>query len=182
MPPTKRDRARADDGAGVCLEVDARATFPGEGRFVIFSTDKKKIPHDDSGDVITARDDGAAKSEDAYAAYRLRDVPAGFELEFPDDSGVVDASERARDPASSTRVRPRGASSNTSTRRDEPPSSRGVMELWHTFTPPAKRGRGLAKIVVDAALRCAALNGLTVDATCSYAKRAIEELRREAGL
>ena len=125
---------------------------------MIFSTDKKKIPHDDSGDVITARDDGAAKSEDAYAAYRLRDVPAGFELEFPDDSGVLDASERARDPASSTRVRPRGASSNTSTRRDEPPSSRGVMELWHTFTPPAKRGRGLAKIVVDAALRCAALN------------------------
>ena len=45
------------------------------------------------------------------------------------------------------------------------------MELWHTFTPPAKRGRGLAKIVVDAALRCAALNGMTVDATCSYARR-----------
>ena len=83
--------------------------------------------------------------------------------------------------------------------RRHAPSETFVLE--HTWTPEALRGRGLGKKAVRGGVEFIAacklfgqLPGRTyedrykvalarhVDATCSYAKRAIEELRREADL
>jgi len=93
----------------------------------------------------------------------------------------------------------RGLSFAYASGRGHAPSATFVVE--HTWTPEALRGRGLGKKVVRGCAEFVAasemfgkLPGRTreeryeaalarhVDATCSYAKRAIEELRREAGL
>jgi predicted GNAT family acetyltransferase len=44
----------------------------------------------------------------------------------------------------------------------------GVMTLFHTLTPPALRGRGLAGLVVQAALEYARAEGLKVLPLCWY--------------
>jgi predicted GNAT family acetyltransferase len=46
--------------------------------------------------------------------------------------------------------------------------SPGVMTLFHTLTPPALRGRGLAAKVVEAALDFARREGLKVIPLCWY--------------
>lgn len=46
--------------------------------------------------------------------------------------------------------------------------SGGVMTLFHTLTPPALRGRGLAARVVQAALQHARAEGLKVAPLCWY--------------
>lgn len=43
-----------------------------------------------------------------------------------------------------------------------------VIELYHTYTPPQLRGRGLAEKVVHAALEYAKENKLKVIPSCSY--------------
>ncbi len=43
-----------------------------------------------------------------------------------------------------------------------------VIELYHTYTPPHLRGRGLAEKVVHAALEYAKENKLKVIPSCSY--------------
>lgn len=43
-----------------------------------------------------------------------------------------------------------------------------VIELYHTYTPPQLRGRGLAEKVVRAALEYAKENKLKVIPSCSY--------------
>jgi predicted GNAT family acetyltransferase len=42
------------------------------------------------------------------------------------------------------------------------------LELTHTFSPPSRRGQGLAALVVKAAFDFAREEGLRVIPTCSY--------------
>lgn len=44
----------------------------------------------------------------------------------------------------------------------------GVIELYHTFVPPALRRRGLAAALVQFALNYAKANNLRVIPTCPY--------------
>jgi uncharacterized protein len=44
----------------------------------------------------------------------------------------------------------------------------GILNLYHTFTDPALRGKGLAAQVVRAAFEFAKENNLKVIPTCSY--------------
>jgi predicted GNAT family acetyltransferase len=46
----------------------------------------------------------------------------------------------------------------------------GVLDVRHTYTPPALRGRGLAARLTRAAFAHAAAHGLTVRPTCSYTR------------
>lgn len=43
-----------------------------------------------------------------------------------------------------------------------------VMDLYHTYTPPQLRGKGLAEKVVRAAIEYAKKNKLKVIPSCSY--------------
>jgi hypothetical protein len=43
-----------------------------------------------------------------------------------------------------------------------------VLDVRHTFTPPALRGRELAAALTEAAFAYARANGLKVRPTCSY--------------
>lgn len=43
-----------------------------------------------------------------------------------------------------------------------------VMELYHTYTPPQLRGKGLAEKVVRAAIEYAKENNLVIIPSCSY--------------
>lgn len=43
-----------------------------------------------------------------------------------------------------------------------------VMDLYHTYTPPQLRGKGLAEKVVRTALEYAKQNNLKVVPSCSY--------------
>jgi uncharacterized protein len=52
--------------------------------------------------------------------------------------------------------------------------SPGVMTLFHTLTPPALRGRGLAARVVHAALDYARREGMKVVPLCWYVSGHIE--------
>jgi predicted GNAT family acetyltransferase len=52
--------------------------------------------------------------------------------------------------------------------------SGGIMTLFHTLTPPALRGRGLAAKVVQAALDYARREGLKVIPLCWYVSSHIE--------
>lgn len=49
-----------------------------------------------------------------------------------------------------------------------------TLEYYHTFVPPALRGRGLAAILVQYALDYAKNNGLKVIPSCSYVRAYIE--------
>jgi len=46
-----------------------------------------------------------------------------------------------------------------------------VMDVRHTFTPPALRGHSVAAALTRAALDYAAAHGLKVVPTCSYTRR-----------
>ena len=50
-----------------------------------------------------------------------------------------------------------------------------TIDMQSTFTPPALRGRGLARIVVERALDDAAEAGLKVVPTCSYVRKILAE-------
>jgi predicted GNAT family acetyltransferase len=52
--------------------------------------------------------------------------------------------------------------------------SGGIMTFFHTLTPPALRGRGLAAKVVQAALDYARREGLKVIPLCWYVSSHIE--------
>ena len=45
-----------------------------------------------------------------------------------------------------------------------------VLDVQHTYTPPALRGRSLAAVLTRAALDYAAAHGLKVVPTCSYTR------------
>ncbi len=45
----------------------------------------------------------------------------------------------------------------------------GIMYLIETYTPPAFRGRGIAKLMTDAAIEYALKEGLKIVPQCSYA-------------
>jgi len=49
------------------------------------------------------------------------------------------------------------------------------MDLNHTYTDPALRGKGMAAHVVRAALEFAKINNLKVIPTCSYVQSFIEK-------
>jgi hypothetical protein len=51
----------------------------------------------------------------------------------------------------------------------------GRMALTHTWVPMAGRGKGLAGIVVEAALEYAQANGLKVEPVCSYVQSFIAQ-------
>jgi len=46
----------------------------------------------------------------------------------------------------------------------------GILDIWHTGTPPAQRGQGHAARLCDAAFAHAARRGLRVRPTCSYVR------------
>ncbi|HEY8902718.1 MAG TPA: GNAT family N-acetyltransferase [Chthoniobacterales bacterium] len=58
----------------------------------------------------------------------------------------------------------------------------GRMALTHTWVPVEGRGKGLAAIVVEAALEYAQVNGLKVDPVCSYVQSFIARHPKYAGL
>jgi len=49
------------------------------------------------------------------------------------------------------------------------------LAITHTFVPEPLRGRGLAAMLVNAALEYARANGKKVDPVCSYAARFMEQ-------
>ncbi|TWT85869.1 Heavy-metal-associated domain protein [Posidoniimonas polymericola] len=51
----------------------------------------------------------------------------------------------------------------------------GVIDLKHTFVPPADRGEGIGARLAESALNYAQENGLRVKPTCSYVRSYIEE-------
>ncbi len=48
---------------------------------------------------------------------------------------------------------------------------RNVVDFYHTFVPPALRGRGIAAVLTEAALAWATAQSLQVQASCSYVAR-----------
>lgn len=58
----------------------------------------------------------------------------------------------------------------------------GRMALVHTWVPQEGRGKGLAGIVVQAALEYAQANGLKVEPVCSYVQSFITRHPKYAGL
>lgn len=51
----------------------------------------------------------------------------------------------------------------------------GTVDFTSTFTPPELRGRGLARVVVDAALAWARGAGKDVKASCWYVAKVLEQ-------
>ena len=49
-----------------------------------------------------------------------------------------------------------------------------TVEFLHTFTPPELRGRGVARVIVDAALGWARGEGKRIIATCWYVRKVLE--------
>ena len=60
--------------------------------------------------------------------------------------------------------------------------AQGVIDLRHTFTPPAARGKGIAGAMVKAALEYAREAGLRVIPTCPYIAAYIEKHPEHADL
>ncbi|GIX25519.1 MULTISPECIES: GNAT family N-acetyltransferase [Caldimonas] len=50
----------------------------------------------------------------------------------------------------------------------------GIMHMTHTGVPPALRGRGIAALLVQAALDHARAHGLKVHPLCSYVRSYME--------
>ena len=50
-----------------------------------------------------------------------------------------------------------------------------IMDMYHTETPPAYRGQGLAKHVVREAMDYARSNHLNVKPTCTYVLKYVQE-------
>lgn len=61
---------------------------------------------------------------------------------------------------------------------DYSPGADGTVDFHHTHTPPALRGRGLAAVVVDAALAWARAQGRTVTASCWYVREHLAKERK----
>ena len=57
-----------------------------------------------------------------------------------------------------------------------------VLDYRHTFTPPALRGRGIAKELVLFALEHAREHGIKVIASCPYVAKVIQENPQYADL
>jgi predicted GNAT family acetyltransferase len=55
----------------------------------------------------------------------------------------------------------------------------GALVLLHTEVPPSQRGRGLGKVLVDAAVAAAAQQGRTVVPVCPFAKAYLEKRGQE---
>lgn len=58
----------------------------------------------------------------------------------------------------------------------------GIMYLIETYTPPAFRGRGIAKLMTNAAVEYALKEGLKIVPRCSYAIKYFIENDRHRGL
>lgn len=54
----------------------------------------------------------------------------------------------------------------------------GSVDFRHTYTPPGLRGRGLAAVVVDAALAWARGQGRTITASCWYVREHLAKERK----
>ena len=134
-------------------------------------------------------DDGSWRKLDHARACALSVAPKSAEIEIL--SAVASRVDPAPDERGLSFAYASGECSSTSE----------TFVVEHTWTPEALRGRGLGKKAVRGCVEFVVarkifgeLPGRTredrykvalarhVDATCSYAKRAIEELRREAGL
>uniref|UniRef100_A0A914VIX5 Protein NATD1 n=1 Tax=Plectus sambesii TaxID=2011161 RepID=A0A914VIX5_9BILA len=44
----------------------------------------------------------------------------------------------------------------------------GILDMYHTEVPPEARGKGVAKVLADAAFSYAGKNGLKIIPTCTY--------------
>jgi predicted GNAT family acetyltransferase len=53
--------------------------------------------------------------------------------------------------------------------------SAGTLTITHTFVPPTLRGRGIAEVLMKAAIAFAQAERLTIDPQCSYAARYLEK-------
>jgi predicted GNAT family acetyltransferase len=134
-------------------------------------------------------DDGSRRKLDHARACALSVAPKSAEIEIL--SAVASRVDPAPDERGLSFAYASGECSSTSE----------TFVVEHTWTPEALRGRGLGKKAVRGCVEFVVarkifgeLPGRTredrykvalarhVDATCSYAKRALEELRREAGL
>ena len=51
----------------------------------------------------------------------------------------------------------------------------GAMAIMRTYSPPAARGRGLARLLLERAVQDAAARGVKVAPECSYAARLFDE-------
>jgi hypothetical protein len=51
----------------------------------------------------------------------------------------------------------------------------GILDVRHTWTPPALRGRGLAARLTEAAVAFARREGLRLRPTCAYTRRYVAE-------
>ena len=49
------------------------------------------------------------------------------------------------------------------------------MDMWHTETPPALQGRGLAKVVTMGAIKYANEHGFKVKPSCTYVAKVVRE-------
>jgi len=54
------------------------------------------------------------------------------------------------------------------------PEGEGVLDYFHTYVPPAFRGRGIAGALVEFALEHARAQGLRVRPTCPFVARVID--------
>ncbi len=53
--------------------------------------------------------------------------------------------------------------------------TQAIMELRHTYVPEELQGRGIAAILVTAALEYAVENGLIIKPVCSYVKSFLQK-------
>ena len=123
------------------VEVTHVRTGSREGYFSI-------LPEGTEADAAAGepRDDDEGR-DDAYVAYAIADVPRCFTLTTPPEPRDVSASTE-------------NAASGT--------LKQGTMSLFHTYCPPALRGRGVAELLCAEAFAWAGHNGLRVDPKCSY--------------
>ena len=54
-------------------------------------------------------------------------------------------------------------------------TAEGDVAIMHTYSPPAARGRGLARALVERAVSDAAARGRKIVPECSYAARLFDE-------
>lgn len=57
----------------------------------------------------------------------------------------------------------------------------GTIAIMRTYSPPAARGRGLARILVERAVSDAAAKGVKIVPECSYAAKLFDERAEWAG-
>ena len=47
------------------------------------------------------------------------------------------------------------------------------VDIWHTEVPPQARGQGIARLLVEAAMKWIAENNLTYKLSCSYVQSVV---------